>query len=149
MAVLPTGGAANIPAFVALMGQNLDVSVLIDSGTEGADRLQKAVDAARLQRNRIVQISEITDRRYSDVEDLFEVDEYLELFNKAFGTSISSEDLGHGDRIVKRLTDVHGVYDHYKPAEVMLRHPEIRERLSATTLARFEKLFERINRTAF
>lgn len=147
--VLPTGGAANIPAFVALMGQNLDVSVLIDSGTEGADRLERAVDAARLQRNRIVQISEITDRRYSDVEDLFEVDEYLELFNKAFGTSIASEDLGHGDRIVKRLTDVHGVYDHYKPAEVMLRQPEIGERLSATTLARFEKLFERINRTAF
>lgn len=146
--VLPAGGAANIPAFVALMGQNLDVTVLIDSGTEGADRLDKAVDAARLQRNRIVQISEITGRRYSDVEDLFEVDEYLELFNKAFGTSISSDDLGHGDRIVKRLTDVHGAYDHYKPAEVMLRQPEPGERLSATTLARFEELFERINRTA-
>ncbi len=33
--VLPTGGASNIPAFVSLMGQNLDVTVLVDSGTEG------------------------------------------------------------------------------------------------------------------
>jgi len=145
--VLPTGGAANIPAFVALMGQSLDVTVLIDSGTEGAERLEKAIDAARLQRDRIVQISEITGRRHTDIEDLFEVDEYLDLFNKAFGTSISVGELGHGDRIVKRLADVHGPYDHYKPADVMLRHPELRDGLSEETLARFEKLFERINGT--
>lgn len=145
--VLPTGGAANIPAFVALMGQSLDVTVLIDSGTEGAERLEKAIDAARLRRDRIVQISDITGRRHSDIEDLFEVDEYLDFFNKAFGTSISAGELGHGDRIVKRLTDVHGPYDHYKPADVMLRHPERRDGLSKETLARFEKLFERINGT--
>lgn len=145
--VLPTGGAANIPAFVALMGQSLDVTVLIDSGTEGAERLEKAIDAARLRRDRIVQISDITGRRHSDIEDLFEVDEYLDLFNKAFGTSISAGELGHGDRIVKRLTDVHGPYDHYKPADGILRHPERRDGLSKETLARFEKLFERINGT--
>lgn len=145
--VLPTGGAANIPSFVALMGQSLDVTVLIDSGTEGAERLEKAIDAARLRRDRIVQISDITGRRHSDIEDLFEVDEYLDLFNKAFGTSISAGELGHGDRIVKRLTDVHGPYDHYKPADGILRHPERRDGLSKETLARFEKLFERINGT--
>lgn len=145
--VLPTGGAANIPAFVALMGQSLDVTVLIDSGTEGAERLEKAIDAARLQRDRIVQVSEITGRRHSDIEDIFEVDEYLALFNKAFGTSISASDLGHGDRIVKRLTDVHGAYDHHKPADVLLRNPELLDALGEGTIARFEKLFERINST--
>jgi hypothetical protein len=35
----PTGGAQNIPAFVALLGGHLDVTVLIDSGTKGAQRL--------------------------------------------------------------------------------------------------------------
>lgn len=145
--VLPTGGAANIPAFVALMGQALDVTVLIDSGTEGAARLEKAVDAARVQRDRIVQVNEITGRKHSDIEDLFEVDEYLVLFNRAFGTTITADQLGHGDRIVKRLTDVHGTYDHYKPADAMLRDPALRDGLSEETLARFEKLFERINGT--
>ena len=146
--VLPAGGASNIPAFVALMGQNLDVTVLIDSGTEGADRLQKAVDAARLERDRIIQVSEVTGRRHSDIEDMFEEDEYLALYNAAFGTSVSGDDLGHGDRIVKRLTDLRGgAYDHYRPADVILRDPARRDGLSDATLDRFEILIKRINRS--
>lgn len=146
--VLPTGGASNIPAFVALMGQNLDVTVLIDSGLEGSDRLEKAVDAARLKRDRIIRVNEFTDSRHADIEDLFEVDEYLGLYNRAFGTSVTADDLGHGDRIVKRLSDLNGGnYDHHKPADVILRHPELRDGLSEETLSRFEKLFERINST--
>ena len=82
-----------------------------------------------------------------EIEDLFDVDEYLKLFNKAFGTSISSSDLGHGDRILKRLTDAHGACDQCKPADVMLGHPDRRDGLSEATLARFETLFERINGT--
>ncbi|MCL2541319.1 MAG: AAA family ATPase [Nocardioidaceae bacterium] len=146
--IMPTGGAANIPAFVSLMGQNLDVTVLVDSGTEGAERLGKAVDAARLRRDRIVQVNEITGTKHSDIEDLFEVDDYLALFNKAFGTSFTAVDLGHGDRIVKRLTDAHGAFDHYKPADVLLRNPDLLDTLNDASLARFEKLFERINSTA-
>ncbi|OKL53029.1 hypothetical protein BSZ39_11690 [Bowdeniella nasicola] len=146
--VLPAGGASNIPAFVALMGQSLDVTVLVDAGTEGADRLQKAVDASRLQRDRIIQVSEVTSRRHSDIEDLFEEDEYLALYNAAFGTSVSLSDLGHGDRIVKRLTDLSGgAYDHYRPADVLLRDTEMRDSLGDVTLDRFETLIRRINGT--
>lgn len=144
--VLPAGGASNIPAFVALMGRNMDVTVLVDSGTEGADRLQKAVDAARLERDRIIQVSEVTGRRHSDIEDMFELEEYLTLYNLAFGTSVSVDDLGHGDRVVKRLTDLRGgSYDHYRPADVILRNPTRRDDLSDATLDRFEALFKRIN----
>lgn len=146
--VLPAGGASNIPAFVALMGRNLDVTVLVDSGTEGADRLQKAVDAARLERDRIIQVSEVTGRRHSDIEDLFEVEDYLSLYNEAFGTSVTAGDLGHGDRIVKRLTDLRGgSYDHYRPADVILRNPARLDGLSDATLDRFETLIKRINRS--
>ncbi|MCD0181465.1 AAA family ATPase [Micrococcus sp. APC 4021] len=146
--VLPAGGASNIPAFVALMGRNLDVTVLVDSGTEGADRLQKAVDAARLERDRIIQVSEVTGRRHSDIEDLFEVEDYLSLYNEAFGTSVTAGDLGHGDRIVKRLTDLRGgSYDHYRPADVILRNPARLDGLSDATFDRFETLIKRINRS--
>ncbi|MGO1971627.1 MAG: AAA family ATPase [Propionibacteriaceae bacterium] len=144
--VLPAGGASNIPAFVALMGRNMDVTVLVDSGTEGADRLQKAVDAARLRRDRIISVSEVTGQRHSDVEDLFEVAEYLSLYNEAFGTSVSVDDLGHGDRVVRRLADLRGgPYDHYRPADVLLRNPSRRDNLSDATLDRFETLIKRIN----
>lgn len=145
--ILPTGGASNIPAFVSLMGQNLDVTVLVDSGTEGADRLDRAVDAARLKRNRIIQVREITTRRHSDIEDLFEVSDYLTLFNKAFGTAFTAEQLGHGDRVVKRLADAYKPYSHHAPADAMLRHPDLLDGVSEETLANFEKLFERINST--
>ncbi|WP_431890613.1 ATP-dependent nuclease [Cellulosimicrobium funkei] len=145
--VLPTGGASNIPAFVSLMGQNLDVTVLVDSGTEGVDRLDKAVDAARLTRSRIVQVNEITGRRHSDIEDLFTVEDYLRLFNMAFATSFTADQLGHGDRIVKRLADVHGSFSHHAPADAMLRHPDLLDDLCEETLASFEELFERINGT--
>ena len=74
--------------------------------------------------------------------------EYLSLYNRAFGTRVTAGELGHGDRIVKRLSDLNGgTYDHHKPADVILRHPEFRDSLSEDTLARFEKLFERINST--
>ena len=145
--VLPTGGASNIPAFVSLMGQNLDVTVLVDSGTEGAERLDRAVDAARLKRDRIVQVSEITERRHSDIEDLFDVEDYLALFNKAFGTAYAPDQLGHGDRIVKRIEGAHQPFSHHGPADAMLRNPELLDNLSEGTLANFEKLFVRINGT--
>lgn len=145
--ILPAGGSANIPAFVALMGQNLDVTVLIDSGTEGADRLGKAVNAARLKKDRIVQVNEIASSRHADIEDLFEVDDYLSLFNRAFGTSFSSEQLGHGDRIVRRLTEAHESFSHHKPADALLRDPSLLDGLSDATLDHFEKLFQRINST--
>jgi hypothetical protein len=32
----------------------------------------------------------------------------LPLFNNAFGIAYSADQLGHGDRIVERLMDVHG-----------------------------------------
>lgn len=147
--VLPAGGASNIPAFVALMGQNLDVTVLVDSGTEGAERLQKAVDASRLAGDRILQVSEITGKKHSDIEDLFEVDDYLTLYNAAFGKSVAEGDLGYGDRIVKRLSDLqNGSFDHYKPADILLRKPAMRDSLSDLTLGRFEALFDRINGSA-
>ncbi|GAA2469089.1 ATP-dependent nuclease [Terrabacter carboxydivorans] len=145
--VIPAGGASNIPAFVALMGRNLEVTVLIDSGTEGAGRLEKAVDASRLRRDRIVQVNEITGRRHSDIEDLFAVDDYLALFNRAFASSFTASELSYGDRLIKRLTDAYGAFDHYKPADALLRNPELLDGLSEESLANFEKLIERINGT--
>lgn len=145
--VLPAGGASNIPAFISLMGRNLDVTVLVDSGTEGAERLDRAVDAARLKRERIVQVSEITGNRHSDIEDMFELGDYLQLFNAAHSTAITEEQLGHGDRIVKRLEKPHGGFSHHAPADALLRNPELLDRLGETTLANFEKLFTRINGT--
>lgn len=145
--ILPAGGASNIPAFVSLMGQALDVTVLIDSGTEGAGRLESAIQAGRLDRQRLVSIAEITGKTHSDIEDLFNVEDYLTLYNVAFGKSVKAEELGHGDRVVKRLSDLNEPFDHYKPADALLRNPDLLDKLSDQTLTAFGRLITRINST--
>lgn len=146
--ILPAGGAANIPAFISLMGRELEVTVLVDSGTEGANRLDHAIQAGRLNQDRLVRVGEITDSTHADIEDLFTIDDYLLLYNEAFSTTVSPDDLGHGDRIIKRLTDLRGDrFDHHRPADTLLRNPRLLDDLSAETLDAFDRLIQRINAT--
>jgi len=146
--IMPAGGANNIPSFVALIGPSMEVTVLIDGGTEGGQRLQRAIDAGRLDQRRLIDVSEITGTKQTDIEDLFEVDDYLRLYNGAFNRKASSSSIGPGFRITQRIASKVGEmrFDHYKPAEYLLRHQEEQlALLSEDTLKRFEALFERIN----
>jgi predicted ATP-dependent endonuclease of OLD family len=146
--IMPAGGANNIPSFVALIGTNMDVSVLVDAGTEGAQRLRQAIEAGRLGQQRLIEVGEITGNRNSDIEDVFTPEDYLLLYNAAFKRKATLTSIGRGDRIVKRigakLSD--GKYDHYKPAEILLRNQkDLLPQLSQETLDRFAALFGRIN----
>lgn len=146
--ILPAGGASNIPAFITLLGQKLDVTVLIDSSTEGAARLRAAMTAGRVAEDRLIDIATITGNSKSDIEDLFVVEDYLTLYNKAFTTKLTAKSLPPGMRIVKRIQDDLGhTYDHYRPAEALLRNPPLLDGLGASTLSNFETLIGRINAT--
>ena len=145
--IMPAGGASNIPAFVALIGTTMDVTVLVDAGTEGAQRLQRAMEAGRLDRKRLVSVGEVTGTANSDIEDIFAIEDYLLLYSAAFGERVTQAALTAGDRVVKRLEIKEGRrFDHYKPAEALLRSQgELLKQLSQETLARWAALFERIN----
>lgn len=145
--ILPAGGASNIPAFVALIGRALEVTVLIDSGTEGAGKLDAALEAGRVSKSRLIRVGEVIGAKHADIEDLFTIDDYLSLYNKALGKRVKATSLGNGDRIIHRLEQLHGKFDHYKPAEALLRNPTLLDGLSAETLDNFEKLIQRINAT--
>jgi len=146
--ILPAGGASNIPAFVTLLGRNLDVTVLIDSSTEGAARLKTAMTAGRLTEDRLIDVAVVTGNLKSDIEDLFEVNDYLTLYNRAFTTTLTAADLPPGVRVVKRLEDaVEHKFDHYRPSEALLRDTALLEGLSELTLTNFEDLIARINAT--
>lgn len=146
--ILPAGGAGNIPAFVTLLGSNVDVTVLIDSGTEGTGRLERAFEAGRLKRDRLVSVQEVTKRANSDIEDLFTETDYLRLYNAAFGTGHTPEDLPPGDRIVERLTRLDKKkFDHYKPADRLLRDSALLDTLEQATLDNFTMVIKRINQT--
>lgn len=126
------------------------MTVLVDSRKEGHQRLQQLTQQGILKGTRLIGIGEVTGTKLADIEDLFSTDEYLALFNKAFGKTFTSSDLVGGDPIVKRLARLLGVerYDHGLPATVLLRdYPQILPTLSANTLSRFEALFARVNST--
>jgi predicted ATPase len=146
--LLPCGGAQNIPAFVALLGGHLEVTVLIDSGTAGAQRLTDLGRRGLLEPKRLITVGEVLAAKNADIEDLFDVADYLLIFNGAFGKKLAEAALPLGDRIVKRIAEKSGEFDHGGPADYFLRHrDEILPKLSEATLSRFEKLIERINQT--
>jgi predicted ATP-dependent endonuclease of OLD family len=148
--IVPVGGADLVPTFVALLGRHLAVTVLVDSRKEGHQRLQQLRQQGILKDTSLVTIGSVFGSNLADIEDLFSPDEYLSLFNEAFGTSFSPAQLVGSDTIVKRCARALGVerYDHGKPATVILRkYSEILPTLSEDTLNKFEELFNKINRT--
>lgn len=148
--ILTAGGSGNIPAFVTLMGRELQVTVLVDSGTEGTGRLQAAIAANRLSRRRLVTVSEIIGRPNGDIEDLFDEADYLSLYNRAFETAFTSAQVPPGDRIVKRIEQLAGTgrFDHSQPAYALLMNQaELMQTMSSTTLDAFQRLITRVNGT--
>ena len=148
--LVPVGGADLVPSFVALLGNHLEVTVVIDSRKEGNQRLSKLADQGILTKNRIIAVGEIIGAKLADIEDLFEPAEYLSLYNQAFGSGLVLADLVGTDPIVLRIARhiKKERFDHGRPADVLLRQRDtFLPSLSAATLSRFENLFKRINVT--
>ena len=148
--IMPLGGADVVPAFVALLGNHLDVTVVVDARKEGHQKLTALAKAGFLGEKRIITIGEVADRKMADIEDLFAKDDYVALYNAAFCKEINAGDLKGTDPIVRQIARKEGVdrYDHNAPAEVLLRERAKRvAALSDQTLDAFEALFKRINGT--
>jgi len=94
----------------------------------------------------------------TDVEDLFTVTEYLGLFNSTFakqlnGRKITEKELPQGERVVERITRFlaseniqlrpGGGFNHYAVASYLASNPA--EQFDASTLDRFQVLFETLN----
>lgn len=149
--ILPAGSASNIPTFVALVGRSLDVSVLIDGSTRSSvQKLTNLADAGLLTKKRILLTDQFCGITGSDIEDLFSVGDYLNLYNGAFGTKIKVSDLGGADRVISRISRFLGsdFTEHGRPAEYLLRNRDkVLPSLTNTTLENFDKLFAAINDT--
>ena len=116
LAVIPVGGDANLPAFVALLGRRLRVSALIDGARTGAklDRVRKAAESNGIPASAIVVCSDVDGTpTNADIEDMFDPEDYLTLYNWAFGKAVSGAELADtNEPILKRLEDIEGAFDH-------------------------------------
>ncbi|WP_043242369.1 AAA family ATPase [Streptomyces violaceusniger] len=149
--ILPAGGATNIPAFIALIGTNLQATVLIDSTPAGVTKLRTLTNKGLLSPKRLLLTDTFSDGvKDSDIEDLFSPGDYLKLYNAAFGTRLKVSDLNGTDRIIARIGRANGASfnEHGRPADVLLRKRDtLLPGLSETTLSRFEQLFTAVNGT--
>ena len=147
--IIPVGGADMIPTFVALLGNHLDVTVVVDSQKAGHQKLDRMAAQGLLKANRIVTVGQAAGLKFADIEDLFATEDYLALFNAAFGGKLKASDLKGADRILERIERARGGrFDHGKPADEFLRRrDEFLPKLAPETLDRFEALFRIVNAT--
>jgi predicted ATP-dependent endonuclease of OLD family len=148
--IVPVGGADYIPTFVALLGNHLAVTVLVDSQKTGHQRLTNLASQGYLHTKRIITIGEVISRKQADIEDIFNVEDYLVLYNKAYNKELKSSDLKGTDPIVTRIARLEGIdkFDHGKPADTLLRNrDQLLQSFHDDTFKRFEKLFGIINHT--
>ena len=148
--IVVAGGLDCIPTFVALLGNHLDLTILIDSASVGHQRLESLQKQGLLQKNRIVTIGEVIGRKQADTEDVFTEADYLNLYNGAFGKQLTLNAKDSTDRIVARICRVEGIseYNHRKPSNFFLRNRDgLLENLASPTCERFEKLFIALNAT--
>ena len=147
--VLPAGGMATMAAAVALLGQQLDVTVVINSGSVLSQRLYGLVEEGVLSARRIVGLGPVAGLGLADTEDLFYPEDYLIAYNGAFESTLKVAQLADdGECIIERIRRVEAEFDRNDPANWFLRHRKTATFvLRPTTLDRFEALFRAINET--
>lgn len=96
--------------------------------------------------NTILYYHSVIGQTFADIEDLFSKEEYLALYNGAFGTSIQIVNLDVDKPIMLQLKRLNGnkSFNHYSPANYMAKNIGAFT-FSEETIGRFEKLFVQVN----
>jgi predicted ATPase len=144
--LLPAGGATNIPTFIALVGTQLDIVVLLD-GDSPHRKIQNTIARGRLDQAKVIDLAQFSTVSGADIEDLFTPDEYIKLYNGTYGTQLKGADLTGQDRIVKRIERENGAFNHGEVSAHFLRNlDQCLASLSEDTLTRFENVIDAINK---
>lgn len=147
--IVPVGGADKIATFISLMrGNELSTVCLLDSFTDQAAqaRLKHMVEQKIIADKKILYYHSILEQSFADVEDLFDKEDYLLLYNGAFDKSVRLCDLDSNKPIMAQLKRLNGnrSFNHYSPANYMAKNIG-HLTFSVDTIGRFEKLFKLVN----
>jgi len=149
--IVPIGGLDKVSTFVSLLrGNRLNMVCLMDSSIDEASKshLDNLVAAKIIRKSKVLLLDRFVDGSVeADMEDMFEKEEYLQLFNTAFyeHRDLSVEDLNPEiPRIVLQINKALGLkrFNHYRPAN-QLHKADLQ--LSEETLNRFESMFKKVN----
>lgn len=147
--IVPVGGADKIATFISLMrGNELSTVCLLDTFTDQSAqaRLKRMVEQKIIANKKIIFYHTVIEQTFADIEDLFTKEEYLSLYNGAFGTAVQMSELDANKPIMAQLKRINGkAFNHYSPSNYMAKNIGTIT-FSDDTLARFEKLFEIVNK---
>lgn len=159
----PAGGIDNVRPFVSLFhGNHLNVAVLSDQGQGDKSKIERLRRSEVLAAERLHTVAELLDQAEADIEDLMHPDLFCRIINGTYGLkgkqAITTAKLAEADgapRQVKQaeayfrvLPDTVPEYSHYRPADWLIRNPQVLEGEGAdilSTLEKAEKVFEVYN----
>lgn len=147
--IVPVGGADKIATFISLLrGNDLNILCLLDTFTDQSARarLHKLTVQNIIKEKKIIFYHDILNNDFADIEDLFTDEEYLKLYNGAFGKQIDLSTIVSDKPIMKQLKAINDGKDfnHYSPASYLANNITLIT-FSDNTLNNFEKLFKKVN----
>ncbi|MCW1968604.1 MAG: AAA family ATPase [Anaerolineae bacterium] len=160
----PSGGIDKIAPFVRLFGGNrINIAVLSDIANGDKAKIENLKKADILKAGHFYTCADFVSQSEADVEDLFAIDLFVEILNKAYnpppGKLITKRSLLDADstpRMVKKTealfrlmpATVRG-FDHFGPARWLLENPALLDTdlpEVTETLERFSTLFKKFNK---
>lgn len=153
--IVPVGGLDKVATFISLLrGNKLNMVCLLDTFTDqkGKKRLENLVNEKIIKDNQIKFFDQYIDRlSVADIEDMFEIEEYLKLFNEEFSKdykSISKEEIDTKKAIIPQINKIiqKDRFNHYRPSRYLTSLCVDKDYFSESTLDRFENLFKDINK---
>jgi hypothetical protein len=150
--IVPTGGLEKVATFISLLrGSELDIVCLLDSYTDpkGKAKMDTMIREKIIQEKKILFYDQfLNDYDKADLEDVFTKEDYLKLFNLAFGKKVVTSDLNSSiPQIIIQLNKYlqEDRFNHYKPANELVKIDKKTDFFSDETLDNFEKIIQKIN----
>lgn len=157
----PVGGASKIPTFVRLLtGQKgMTLATLIDIQNKDRPIIEAVYRDKLLKKANVLTFADFTGAKEADIEDMFEPDFYLTLFNEeykdALAKPLSMKDLKTKEpRILVRIDKAlehtplkQGGFSHYRPARLF--HEQTGKygvKLASSVKDRFQNAFDALNK---
>lgn len=153
--IVPVGGLDKVTSFISLLrGSKLSIFCLLDTFTDQKSKSKlEDLKGHQIIKDKNIRFFDyyLEGRKKADIEDIFEVEEYLELFNNAEFKpkypTIKIEDLDQKcEGILSQINRFlkQNRFNHYTPANTFMKTQYV-EKLSEATLSRFEKIFSDVN----
>lgn len=158
--IVPTGGLDKVVSFISLLrGSKLNIVCLLDNfiDSNSEERLNILIKEKIIKDKNILFFGDFAKLKNNkaDLEDMFNKNNYISLFNIAFNKDnikIDIKDIKIENRILPQIKQIlkekynrKDGYNHYKPANEFLKSNEKNKYLDEETIVKFEDMFKKIN----